>query len=352
MSRRATPHAAVWLPEVLARYGCGQTLLCCRRPWRAYLYPGEAEDLEGRLGRAGARAVGDRLRAALRPARGEPGREALVLQPGGRCALLDPDRRCALQAAAGLGALPASCRTFPRSVVALPGGLDVAFLLACPTAAAMVVAAPRPVRLVSVDPAAWPYPPAATVGPEVRWDGARVLPLEAMLDLRRRWWAAIERAAARGGEGALALLEALLVDPAAPEGADRAAGRAAAPVAFTPEEAVEIGRYLALLPGTGAGHRARRARLTEALARGRDREALRRSAEAAPAVWLTALGLALQFAGVHTTVPAAEGMAHAATEVAVAVAVHAALAEVEGGSGPTSQRDALVVAARVAVGFT
>lgn len=132
----ATPAPAARLPAVLAGYRCGRSLACCQLPWKATLQPAELPVLL-----AGPLPASQLLRGALSQRPGTP----LLSQPGGVCSLLDPQAQaCRLQQSGGLSALPLACRNFPRSVVETPQGREVAFLLACPTAAAMVVAQPQP----------------------------------------------------------------------------------------------------------------------------------------------------------------------------------------------------------------
>lgn len=346
-------NARVWIPNVLERYACERALVCCSAPWRARVTREDADAVAAGLADAGAgRAVGARFRASLH-GRGD---DRWVAQRGGACSLLRADRGCTLHAAAGLAAMPALCRTFPRSVVATPDGLDVAFLLACPTAARLVAArdddADRaPFALVGRSPEGWPYPPTGDAPRRLIWEreSPRTLGWGRLSSLRRAWWRALGQTAERGGD---AVARAVLALSAAPEAPSRAlARRDLGPLAraLDGDEAEELASYWALLPGRRDEDA--RAALAAALARPFPAAELVAAGARRPASWGTALSLAVQFAGAHTLLPVRRALHAAAVEVAYGLVVDAALARVGALAPADARRDALAVAARVGAGL-
>lgn len=100
--------------------------------------------------------------------------------------------RCALHEAGGLDALGTACRNYPRLVTRLPdGALEVAFNLNCPTASRLLVADPRPLAMVELDAARFPFPPSREAPGFVSFlpdDMASLVPLDELLSLREAWW--------------------------------------------------------------------------------------------------------------------------------------------------------------------
>jgi Fe-S-cluster containining protein len=175
-----------------ARYRCGHSGACCSSGWTIPVEPevaaridaGVASDrVRGWDGSAlggWARPIPEAGRAPLPAAR-----VALRTLPGGACVFFDAraTRLCAVHLRLGEGALPSSCRHFPRVVTLTPLGISVALSHYCPTAAGLLVAAPaEPARVVEAPPAfppSWPFegldaraalPPSLRPGVLATWE--------------------------------------------------------------------------------------------------------------------------------------------------------------------------------------
>lgn len=201
------------LPRTFTTYACERSLVCCQHPVRA---PVPADD-ELRVRRVLALAPDGQLLAQTLAERIAPewsgGRERVWRQRDGRCVNLDAEARaCELHRAAGLEALPSSCRNFPRWVSALPDRIEAAFALTCPTAARLLVEDPSPFALVDAPRADWPYAPTRRVGDDVAWTVTTRAPIADALALRAGWW----RRLAEVGEDAAALARVLAAMQEAP----------------------------------------------------------------------------------------------------------------------------------------
>jgi|GEM_PF-2074683 len=339
-AERPAPRATVLVPSVLADYACGRTLVCCKPPWRVYLGPHEDDVLLGRVGRAGDRRLTARVRAAIeRPAPGV----TLLAQPEEGCPLLDDEEPgCAVHRVAGMSALPATCRNFPRSVVRTPEGLEVAFLLQCPTAAGMVARAPAPFSWVERDLDGWPYDDRRTAARDLWWDARTPLSWDDLAGLRARWW---RRLGADGEEPpSAAALNALRTRPDAPE--------AEAPSTLAPLEPDEVladaeRRFLERLAARGARYAELGNDLTDALVTPTDEASLAHAWALSPHAWLCAAGLALQHAGVHTRQPVSDVFSGAAWQGIEAVQLAARLLPLAIGDPHEMIEDALCTAAHV-----
>lgn len=330
----------VWMPQVLQGYACGRTMACCQAPWRANLREGEGLRIEQHL-RTGAPALLPRWQAAVTTRAGL----AIVHQPGGTCTLLDPaEKACALQASAGLDALPGSCRNFPRSVVRTPQGLEVAFTLACPTAAGLVVQRPQPFAWHQRPSDGWPYSPVRTVGSRLRASRARDVTFAEAQALRQAWWQRLVAAQLAETVDDLArTVDDLAGQPLEPQArgqGDDLAWRAP----LDPRQVRTVTAVLLGLPD-GAPYRGHeRALWAGWLAPLAEQPELHDTTS----IWTTLAGLAIQHAAVHDGLPLAEGLQRAARQVRQAVRVWATLQVVPGLAPQQRARDALVVAAHLA----
>lgn len=170
----------VRLPAVLQSYGCGRTLLCCHAPFRAHITDAD----QARIAPILDPSLSARLSAATGPLAGGTRR---LEQPKGSCGMLDAPA-CSLHAAVGLAALPSNCRNYPRSVVRSPDGVEVAFMLSCPTAAGMVVAAPAAFAWTTWD-GLWPWPADRRAAHSFQLSSERRISWPELVELRAHWWA-------------------------------------------------------------------------------------------------------------------------------------------------------------------
>lgn len=184
----------VLVPRSHAHYACERSLVCCGEPIRAPLTDEELPSIERALSRTPA---GRALSALVLNGREKVPTSAGVLDvlahEDGRCVHLRHDPgRCALHEAAGLDALGAACRNYPRLVTRLPDErLEVAFNLSCPTASRLLVSDPRPLTFVSIESETFPYPPSREVAAAIALrpdEPDKALSLERFLELRQAWW--------------------------------------------------------------------------------------------------------------------------------------------------------------------
>lgn len=342
MSRRT-----VRLPSILAAYACRRTLVCCRPPWRVYLGPQEDVVLRGRLRAAGAPRVASRLDRALeRPARDV----TLIAQPDDGCALLDtPTQRhdghagCALQTAAGLPALPLTCRNFPRSVVRTPRGVEVAFLLQCPTVVDLVASAPAPVTWIERDAGDWPYDARRAARDPLWWDERGSITFDALEALRLGWFARL--GAATDAPGAARALGALRAAPDAPGDAGDAA---LAPTRLDGDAAATEVAFLGRLDIRGPRYRETSDEVVAALAPPARADELDAALAVSPAAFTCAAAVTLQFAGVHSGQAVADGLRGASWQIGLAIDLAARLLRLRWLGPDAALRDALTTAAHLA----
>lgn len=327
----------VRIPAVLADYGCGRTMVCCRSPWRANLLEGEAEELEDLLSLS--HPV---LAARWRQAVVRHGGVDVVRQPGGRCALLaESSRACELHADAGLAALPSACRNFPRSVTATPVGWEVAMHLSCPTAAGMVASAPQPFRWVEIPQEDWHYPPMHTVGARLAASRAADLGFADLEALRAGWW----RRLADDGDLAATLL-ALHDAPLEPHA--RSASTLGCFTAVPDMAALRaMTTVLTTLPGATPDEGRTRAWWT-ALGQPWSPAELAEALNAVRPVAACLAGLDVQQAGVHATGTVAGHLHEVGQRVVRMAQVAAVLRERPATTADLAVRDALVAVARLA----
>jgi hypothetical protein len=286
------------LPAVLAGYRCGRSLACCQLPWKATLQPGELPALL-----AGPMPAAQLLRGALSRRPGTP----LLSQPGGVCSLLDPQAQaCRLQQSGGLTALPLACRNFPRSVVETPQGREVAFLLACPTAAALVVAQPQPFAWQSLqDPQDLDnYPAYRRVADRVAASRAADWTLAELERWREGWWQ-------RLGDPDQELLQILSdaqrtpLDPWTKSPIDPAS---VLPQPWTQPQVQAVTEALSRLRDSGELHRSQVRNLWQRWLQPADPQAIREAAQQHRQLASCCAGLWLQHAAVHDGRPLGEAM--------------------------------------------
>jgi Fe-S-cluster containining protein len=129
-----------------AAYRCRHSGECCRAGW---LIPFSREE----NARVGA------LRLVERPF--DDSGEGLATfarrQPDGRCIFFEPEGRlCGIHRAAGEGALPVTCRMFPRIVLKDARGTFLTLSHYCPTAAALLLEGDEPPDVVDAPPSLIP----------------------------------------------------------------------------------------------------------------------------------------------------------------------------------------------------
>jgi len=140
--------APVSVLSIHAGYGCRQRGACCAAGWPVPVEADCADRLEEavRRGRLTTRVAGAPIERPPQPPIDLPG---LLARPDGVCTFFDGNARpsCRVHASLGHQALPLACRQFPRVTVHDPRGVSVTLSHYCPTAAAMLEAAP-PVAVI------------------------------------------------------------------------------------------------------------------------------------------------------------------------------------------------------------
>jgi Fe-S-cluster containining protein len=129
-----------------AAYRCRHSGDCCRAGWPI---PFSREE----------NARVDALRLVERPF--DDGGEGLATvarrQPDGGCVFFEPEGRlCSIHRAAGEGALPVTCRMFPRIVLKDARGTFLTLSHYCPTAAALLLEGDEPPDVVDAPPSLIP----------------------------------------------------------------------------------------------------------------------------------------------------------------------------------------------------
>ncbi|MCB9736238.1 MAG: hypothetical protein H6745_26935 [Deltaproteobacteria bacterium] len=311
------------LPAQLARYTCGRSLVCCQTPWGVYLDGDEPDTIARHLADVGGLAPADarrRVAAALE----RPGRGLLSLRRrDGGCALLEahgPERGCSLQRAAGLGALPRTCQTFPRLVTRVGDLVEVAFLLDCPTVARHVVAARGGFAWAELPARDFPYPVGRVAAAAIAWTASRDVPRAELLAWRAAWWAALADAAEARALGPA--LAALLLRPEAPGARDDAPS---ALLAWSPAWGGPISDALRRLHASEADLPAPPP--ASALEEGPSEGALTATLAQNGGALALAASVLLQHAGVHDSRPALDAARGAAWQTLVAAALAARLTD-------------------------
>lgn len=205
---------SVRIPVVMAGYACARTGVCCHAPFRAAVVTGERARIRDTITRAGGAALAARFDQTLGPERAG---SHLLEQRAGRCRLHDSPHACSLHAGAGLEAMPALCRNFPRSVLRTGPHWEVAYVLACPTAASLVARAPAPMGWRVTDGGAYPYLPTRRLPRQIHLTWQTRIDREALESLRTAWWGSLNEAAL-DPEALLRRLVGLTTHPAEPGG--------------------------------------------------------------------------------------------------------------------------------------
>lgn len=245
----------VRLPAAYLAYACERSLMCCKDPVRAPCSP----EAEARIAQRLASTEAGRAHLPILHAGFEDsGGQRVFAQDAdtGRCVHLvaDPGVQpgCSLQLIGGFDALSNACRNYPRAIAGLPAeegseaALEVLFLLACPTAAKLLVRDPSPFRFVEVPLEGWAYPAHAQVERAA---------IDEVRELRRGWWDAL--AIERHDPRRLAdVLGALMTAPYQPAVVERAAsGDDVEPGLLGGFRSIDVGVMLAAierLPERGA----------------------------------------------------------------------------------------------------
>lgn len=158
----STTPTEVLVPRALRDYRCERTRMCCRAPFEAPVHAADEASLRVALAATDAgRALVADLDATLEPTSAPDTKR--WAKPYGSCLhLVDATPGCRLHDACGAAALPTGCRNFPRTVQAVGDRWEVAFSLACPTAAKLVAASPEAFALVPLEAAQHPARPQST----------------------------------------------------------------------------------------------------------------------------------------------------------------------------------------------
>ncbi|MFT7579337.1 MAG: hypothetical protein ACI9MR_001001 [Myxococcota bacterium] len=325
----------VRLPAVMADYACARTMVCCTSA-RVYLQPAEVRAIRRRLTTPETGPLKGRFEGAVEALAPD---FAQLRHNAAGCVLLDAgERRCDLHAGAGLSALPAVCRSFPRVVAQTPAGLEVAFLMDCPTAAGLVASTPAGFAWKTVNKQSWPYEATRVVRGPLLWDETEPIGFDALTALREGWWLKLSEASTWSAVSA-----ALLSDPMTPALSDVAAPW---PILGRPALAEKLVARLCGLLDRGMIYRETEAALTHAL-HASTPSVLERTAKTHAEVFACALGLLLQFAGVHETASVTIGLRTAAWQTRLAAVLMQAITDATLVSRVPALQDALNVAALV-----
>lgn len=328
----------VRLPRALAAYRCGRSMACCALPWKATVGDGEPARIAAALDgdTAGQTAKTQFLASLIGGDRG-----GVLRQPNGTCALADTaEKSCHLHRAGGLDAMPLGCRNFPRSVAQTPDGVEVAFTLACPTAAAMVAADRQPFAFHVAAASAHPYPPVRAVGDVVAMARAADWHWRELAAWRDAWWRLLQ-----GVESAAqmaAVLAAMVHAPLQPPGPVPSATTlpAALVQALAANQIRAVTEGLGRLPDTGPQHASRHRHYWPLWAAKPEPAGLLATFSEHLGLLRACAGLQVQHAGVHDGLLAAAGLQQAARyTLAVARALQVLPAD------PQRSRDALVAGA-------
>ncbi len=326
------------IPTVLADYGCGRSGVCCNMAWKVPVTTADEAVVHNRLVQLGADDMLTEWKAAIIDRRGH----RLLRQPDGKCTLLTDGPTCRLHVVTGLEGLPSACRNFPRSVVATPDGIEVAFTLGCPTAAGMV--ARRALRFTWQERSAegWAYPPMGTCRRRIPWTRLADVDYPELCARRQAWWDAIDEAR----DDVAGPLAALLEAPGEP--ALKPSGQISLAVDLG-EQDLKAATLMLMHRRMPRGERYRdiKRALWRGLSAAHDDAAVRSGLARISPMMASALALYVQHAGVHVHRPATETLLLAARRMLAAGAIARVLLDVGGVEPVEATADALTAAARL-----
>jgi hypothetical protein len=227
--------------------------------------------------------------------------------------------------------------------VGTPTGVEVAYLLDCPTVAGLIVDQPSRFEWARAESAAWSYPASAHQPERYFWKADQPMPFSEIEDLREEWWSTLrppEQTNGRGGEWLIGILGRMIDSPGEP---NRGCGQTPSePIhALDFAEAAIALSFLSQLPARGERYRAAREVLFEELMVRRDRPALEAAAQEHAPIFACAAGLILQHAGVHDGMPAADGIRATAKQLLLALSLALTLRRAAGSSTRDALQDAL-----------
>lgn len=300
------PMSTVRMPAVFEHYACQRSMICCGEPVRA---PCE-DDERDRIRPVLASTAQGRGYLPIFEASTEVFLNTKVFKhDDGHCQHLRFEGKkgatesgCSLHFIGGVDALSTACRNYPRWVTRLavePGSqaeMEAMFLLACPTAAGLLVRDPRPFSFVEVPVATWIYTPTREASIEAT---ARAQML------REGWWRVL--ANGRGDpERLLAVLDAMLKVPlVAPEGEPERSAEIT-PSLLHGIGIVEAGHMLGVLeqmPDRGATYAAHHWDVRHDISLDVERAALVEMLAIAPELLSAYLDHSVPFAGLHDERP-------------------------------------------------
>ena len=326
------------LPTVLADYGCGRSGVCCNMAWKVPVSVDDEAVVHNRLMQLGADDMLAEWKAAVVDRRGH----RLLRQPDGKCTLLAEGPTCRLHVVTGLEGLPSACRNFPRSVVETPDGIEVAFTLGCPTAAAMV--ARRAYRFEWHERSAegWPYRPMGTCRRRIPWTRLADVDYPELCARRRAWWDAID--AAR--DDVAAPLAAMLEAPGEPAPAPSGHISLAVTLGEQDLKAATLMLMHRKMP-RGARYRDIKRAVWRGLSGEHSDGAVRDGLARISPMMASALAVYVQHAGVHVHRPATETLLLGARRMLAAAAIARVLLDVTDVDPVQATGDALTAAARL-----
>ncbi len=152
----------VYSLSIHADYGCRHSGACCRTSWDVPVEVPIYRLLEDALAEGRLHAAAPFLNVPPPP----EGAAAVLRRDHGGCVFLDRESRlCAVHRELGAGALPSTCRLFPRIAVADRRGTFITLSHYCPTAASMLFRTDVPLEVVEAPLA---FPPGDYEGLDAR----------------------------------------------------------------------------------------------------------------------------------------------------------------------------------------
>lgn len=221
-------------------------------------------------------------------------------------------------------------------------GIEVAFVLDCPTAARMVVDGAAPFLWAQLDVDDWEYPPFGAVGSVVRWSDEQTASFEAVEALREAWWQRLNPLVVTPSASDLhALLTAMILTPS-----DPSPSVDALPALATDGVGAQLVGLLSRLPGRGDIYQREDRALADRLDRTpSDPTWLARVPELA--AFACAATVLVQQAGVHDQWPALTRIQRTGEHLLLAMRLAAIASTIEAVAEDDAATDALVVTAQV-----